>query len=275
MAIIIEYLFIICYNINMFNWFKKKVEIKNEQSIMSSTYVKRGIKIGSEIIVPSNFKCLVFNNGKYYFGLESGKHKISNDKFEPLILAQSKTKRKKYVKMVCHYINLSPQTITIKYKKQNYVVKFNISDSIDFANLMLLYTFKVDGDYAINTMCDILTEGLAWLNGDYTKFDAEFFKDYGITISSFKPENQKDSIFDSRDELLLRNQPGNKIVDSSNTTNPTPTVSHEVEPTTIPEPSEEQVPADMPKVQFPECPKCKNVTRFNTTYCLRCGYKLE
>lgn len=275
MAIIIEYLFIFCYNINMFNWFKRKVELKNEDSIMSSTYVKHGVKVGSEIIVPNNFKCLVYNNGKYYFSLDSGKHKVSNDKFEPLILAQSKTRRKKYVKMVCHYINLNPQTITIKYKKQNYIVKFNVSDTIDFANLLLLYTFKVDGDYATNTINDVFVEGLTWLNGDYSKFDAEFFKDYGITISSFKPENKKDSIFNNQDDLLIRNQPQERNTNLAKTQNTLPNIPQEPAQEDKSVPNTEPTENDMPKVKFPECPKCKNVTRFNTTYCLRCGYKLE
>lgn len=257
----------------MFNWFKKKVEIKNEQSIMSSTYVKRGIKIGSSIVVPSNFKCLIFNNGKFYFGLESGSHKISNDKFDSLIVDQSKTKRKKHVKMVCHYINLSPQSITIKYKKQNYVVKFNISDTLNFSNLMLLYTFKVDSDYTLNTLSDIFVEGLAWLNGDYSKINTDFFENYGITISSFKPENQKDLIFGDKKDLLLQNQPEEQITTASN-----PTVA----PLSNTQKSEienidntKNTPTESPKAQSIECPKCKNITKFNTTYCLRCGYKLE
>ena len=65
----------------MFSWFKRKVELKNENSIMASTYISSGVKVGSEIIVPSNFKCLIYNNGDYYYGLERGKHKVSNDKF--------------------------------------------------------------------------------------------------------------------------------------------------------------------------------------------------
>lgn len=269
----------------MFNWFKGKVELKNEQSIMSSTYVKNGLKIGSEIIVPSNFKCLIFNNGKYYFGLESGKHKVSNDKFESLIIDQSKTKRKKHVKMVCHYINLSPQTITIRYKKQNYVVKFNITDSINFANLLLLYAFKVDNDYTVCTLNDVFTEGLLWLNGDYNKIESNFFEDYGITISSFKPENQKDSIFSSRDELLIKNQSENTIATmqsetTSNIKNTETTNLHEqksdtTNTDTLNTQNTGTPNTNTPNTQFTECPKCKNITKFNTTYCLRCGYKLE
>lgn len=274
MAIIIEYLFIICYNINMFNWFKKKVEIQNEDSIMSSTYIKHGIKVGSEIVVPNNFKCLIFNNGKYYLGLENGKHKISNDKFESLILAQSKTKRKKHVKMVCHYINLAPQTLIINYKKQKYVVNFNISDTIDFANLLLLYAFKVDNDYTVNTLNDVFVEALNWLKGDYDKIDAEFFNDYGLTITSFKPENKKDSIFNNRDDLLINNHSQEKKTSTINSSSTTPTPV-QVTTETITENKPEPTQADTSKTQFPECPKCKNVTKFNTTYCLRCGYKLE
>ena len=258
----------------MFNWFKRKVELKNENSIMASTYISSGVKVGSEIIVPSNFKCLIYNNGDYYFGLESGKHKVSNDKFERLILEQSKTKRKKYVKMVCHYVNLAPQTIVIKYKKQKYAVNFNISDTIDFANLLLLYTFKVDENYTLNTVTDIFVEGLAWVKGDYSKIDTEFFKAYGITINSFKPENKKDSIFASKSDLFHTPSQEKDVTTPAIPPIPTPTLQEQKQEANE-SPSTEPVKVNVPKIEFPQCPKCKNVTKFNTTYCLRCGYKLE
>ena len=44
----------------MFNFFKSKVELKKETSIVSSYHSKKGLKLGSEIIVPPNFELLVF-----------------------------------------------------------------------------------------------------------------------------------------------------------------------------------------------------------------------
>ena len=255
----------------MFNWFNKKVELKNTNSIMSSTYIKKGIKVGSEIIVPPNFKCLIFNNGKYFLGLDSGKHKVSNDKFESLILSQSKTKRKKHIKMVCHYINLSTQTLTIKYKKQNYTVKFKICDTLDFANLLLLYTFKVDDSYTSNTLIDVFTEVLSWLNGDHTKIDAEFLKNYGIYIESFIQDNKKTSLFDNTKDLLIHTSSNKQ--ENNNQVSQTSTTTQSNKPNL--ETNSGGTAEQIPKIEFPQCPKCKNITKFNTTYCVRCGYKLE
>ena len=256
----------------MFNWFKRKVELKNENSIMTSTYIRSGIKVGSEIIVPDNFKCLIFNNGKYYLSLDSGKHKVTSDKFEQLILAQSKIKHKKYIKMVCHYINLSPQTITIKFKKHKFIVKFNISDTLAFANLLLLYTFKVDGNYTLNTLNDIFIEALSWSNGNSSIIDEGFFKDYGITITSFEPENKKQSIFTQNSEsMILNHNHTERKDDALSCQNAVMDKSQPIEQSD----TVKDITSDIPKVKFPECPKCKNVAKFNTTYCLRCGYKLE
>lgn len=257
----------------MFNWFKNKVELKNENSIMTSSYIKRGVKIGSEIIVPNNFKCLIFNNGKYYFSLDSGKHKISTDKFKHLISAQHKTKRKKYAKMVCHYINLSSQSLVVKFKKQKFNVQFCITDTIKFANLMLLYAFKVDNDYTINTLNDVFVEGLLWINGDYNKINAEFFNDYGLTINSFQPENKKQSIFDKQDNLLVNTvekTPQPTIISET----PQDSSTHQTQSAQT-EPISESNHTPSSETKFSECPKCKNITKFNTTYCLRCGFKLE
>ncbi|MBO5910532.1 MAG: hypothetical protein J6Q15_03385, partial [Clostridia bacterium] len=95
----------------MFNWFKSKVELKKETSIMSSFYTKKGLKLGSEISVPNNFQCLIFHNDKCYNTLESGKYKMDKKTFNDLIERQQRRKSNKYIKCVCHYVNLSPQKI--------------------------------------------------------------------------------------------------------------------------------------------------------------------
>ena len=257
----------------MFNWFRKKVELKNENSIMASSSFKRGIKIGSEIDVPQNFKCLIFNNGKYYFSLDSGKHKVTADKFERLIFAQSRTRRKKHVRMICHYINLSPQSIIVKFKKEQYLVKFSINEPLAFANLILLYAYKVDHNYTLNTIHDVFAEALSWLNGDYSKFNTALFNGYGIQVESCLPKNKKQSIFNSNDNLLVSsNDLSASNPNVSTTSNNQPQEPFEQERSSTPPPEDSKT---MSNSQFNECPKCKNITKFNTTYCLRCGHKLE
>ena len=143
----------------MFNWFKSKVELKKHTDIMSSTHIKKGLKIGSDIIVGNNFECLVFYKGKCFNTLTEGKYKLDKKTFPELINAQQKFKFKtKYIKMVCHYINLLNQKLQLKFKKQQFEVDFNINDSFKFACLMLLHSYKVDNDYTLNMLNSMFYE---------------------------------------------------------------------------------------------------------------------
>jgi len=256
----------------MFNWFKSRIELKNENNIMSSICNKKGLKLGSEISVPSNFECLIYNNCKFYFSLASGKHKATNDLFNQLLTRQQKNKHKtKYIKCVCHYINKSTQSIKIRFKKQKYNVTFNITDLNKFAELMLLYTYKVDNDYVQTSLFEMFCELLQWHCGDYRQINQTSLKDYGLTIESFTPisDSKKSSIFDIEtnvaDEKLSKNV---SIFDTTNTND----VQNQPQQTN----ETEQEPKATQSNSNPQtCPRCKNIAKFSTTYCLKCGYKLQ
>lgn len=288
MAIIIEYFFIICYNNNMFNWFKNKVELKNNNSIMSSFFNRTGVKIGSELIVPTNFKALIYYNEKLFYTLDSGKHKIDKQDMSSLIDSQQRNKKKiKNIKFVCHYINTLHQNFELKLKKQTYLINFYVDDIIKFANFMLLYTFKVDSDYVFYNLQDIFGEILTYNNHDCSKISKTSLVDYGIIIESFAPAHQKTSIFNTTEyNLPKQNSPINQStftstqsVEQNNNSSLNTNQVNILTQTQNSKPENNNQVDTLVKTNSSNnlliCPNCKNISKFNTTYCLKCGYKLE
>lgn len=282
----------------MFNWFKTKVELKNNKSIMSSFHNRKGIKLGSEIIIPQDFEGLIFYKEKHYNTLSCGKYKMDKSTFPEIIEKQQKAKSKlKYVKCVCHYISISSQKIEIRYKKQNFTIEFKISNPLSFTNLALLYTYKVDDDYIFTTLYDVFKELLIYVKGDYKQIKSSSLEKFGISIISFLPSNQKLSIFNtsnsdtSTENLNKVSIFSTQISTQNNSIHPNLNkvdTTQQIQSSEIIQPSPEDKSNQNSNTQnnelsehcenksiFPSCPKCNHTAKFNTTYCLRCGYKLQ
>ena len=267
----------------MFNWFKSKVELKNEKWIMSSIDNKNGLKMGSEIVVPDNFQCLIYHKGKCFSSLTGGKYKLEKSTFEHLIKVQQKNKSKiKRVKFVSHFISLSNQQLEFKYKGTKYLVNFIINNTASFANLMLLYSYKVDNSYVINYLAEIFEELLIYCNKEHNKITADALKEYGISIISFSASNDKVSIFSLNSTAKIANTDLN-IVKSKQSSTP-PTHQHNdtnqesinyPAPTSTSTKTQVETTTQLKSVDLPKCPKCGNITRFVTTYCLKCGHKFD
>ena len=265
----------------MFKLFKKKVELKKENSIMHSFYTSKGVKLGIEIDVPDHFEMLVMHKGMLFNTLTSGKYKLDNKTFSELISSQKNRKTKqKYIKAVFHYINLSAQKLKIKFKKQYYCVDFLITDTAKFTDLMLLHTFKVDNEYSFNLLCEIFHELLLYNNGNYKNINEKSLDKFGISISSILPENNKSSIFNNKStsqqsitssqrKALDKNAENNNIKTSNENNKPTETITNKESLTT------QNYQNQISQTQFPQCPNCGNIAKFNTIYCLKCGYKLK
>lgn len=249
----------------MFNLFKKKIELKNEKCIMSTFNNKKSFKIGSEIIVPDNFECLIYHKGKLYNTLTSGKYKLDKSTLPTLIDSQQGNKVKnKYIKFISHYISISKHELVVKFKKQKFAINFHVDNSSKFAELMLLYTYKVDNDYATSYLVDIFKELLIFHKSNYKSISTNSLSDYGIMIDSCVPINEKNSIFQNSttNQATINNanintteiSTANHISQSQPVPNSTPNIN---------------------QIEFPKCPKCENLVKFKTTYCLRCGYKLS
>ena len=258
----------------MFNWFKKKIELKKDTDIMSSISNPNGLKLGSEIIVPDNFECLIFHKSKCYHTLTPGKYKIEQKIFPDLIISQQKSNSKlKYVKCVCHYINKSNQNLEIKFKKQKFEISFAINNSINFVELMLLYTYKVDNDYVLSTLKDIFHELLIYVKGDYKKINSATLNDYGITINNFSPIDKKETIFKSNSKNIDNIKNG---IDTTTSNNMQEKNNKQLKQNLdIKQSNKEDQANKNSNPTLYTCPKCKNVAKFNTTYCLRCGYKIQ
>ncbi|MFQ6723898.1 MAG: hypothetical protein ACLRFE_01005 [Clostridia bacterium] len=258
----------------MFNWFKSKIELKKDTSIMSSTHQKKGVKLDSEIIVPNNFEALIFYHGKLFYTLTSGKHKINNQSFEKLINIQKKHKSKfKYVKFVCHYVNLSIQEFNIKYKKQKYTIKFRIDNSIKFSELILLHTYKVDNNYVIQMLNDMFIELLIYLKADLQQISENSLIEYGIKIDTFTQTSKTNSIFSSCNNI--NNNP--VINDIKNKDLSTHTNNQKLqEDVKSPILENNSMHENETKHNSKNtCSNCGNITKFSTTYCLKCGHKLQ
>lgn len=256
----------------MFNWFKSKVELKSNNSVMSSFYIKKGLKLGAEIVVPDNFECLVFHNSKHYTTLSSGKYKLEEKEFSTLIEKQHKNKKKlKYIKGVYHFVSTSFQKLEIKHKKQKYIIEFNITNSLNFVNFMLLYTFKVDNDYVLNTLNELFKEILAYHKHDYKKITKDSLINLGININNFYPSNKKVSILNSNqiensEKLKVKEEePSSKMIEENKP-------NEEANETNAIKNNENSTNNNS---SINTCPRCGNIAKFNTTYCLKCGYKLE
>lgn len=260
----------------MFSWFKSKVELKNEKWIMSSVDNKHGLKFGSEIVVPDNFECLIYYKGKYFSSLSSGKHKLEKTTFEHLVKSQQKNKSKiKRVSFISHFVSLLNQQVEFKYKNTKYIVNFCITDTIKFADLMLLYSYKVDNSYTYSYLAEIFTELLIHNNKNHTKINSDALKEFGISITSFAPNNSKVSIFSVESPT---NKPQSQNIDTSETRFDTANKTNAQQNETSNQNSTStttEVAVNSKTVNFPKCPKCGNVTRFATTYCLKCGHKFE
>ena len=268
----------------MFNWFKSKIELKKSTDIMSSTHIKKGLKIGSEIIVPNNFQCLIFYKGKCFNTLTEGKYKMDNKIFAELINAQQKLKFKtKYVKLVCHYITLLNQKLVFKFKKQQFEVDFNIAEPIKFASLMLLHTYKVDNDYTLNMLISMFSELLLYIKGDYKKISPSSLESYGIAINSFAPINNKPSIFSKTPKSPIN--PNTEATQTDTNNQIRQDLSSNISDNSLKQTTENNNNnnnntqtsslAENKNTKLHICPNCNNSTKFNTTYCLRCGHKMQ
>ena len=82
---------------------------------------------------------------------------------------------------------------------------------------------------------------------------------YGINLISFNTENK------SSKKNLLFEQKNNKTEIINNPSENANQEKHEE----LPKPVENH------NNIFPSCPKCGHIAKFDTTYCLRCGYKLK
>ena len=258
----------------MFNWFKSKVELKNDKSIMSSFYSKGGVKLGSELVVPQNFKALIYYNEKLYYTLDAGKHKVDNANMASLVDAHKKTKKKlKNIKLVCHYINTTKQNMELTLKKKTYTIDFYIDNVNKFADLMLLYSYKVDNDYVYHTLYGMFIELLTYHSYDYKKINKTSLIDYGIVIESFVLDGKKASIFNNQNNTHHENnakiqQPiPQEIVQPTDKTQPIIESNQSINNT-------ENLHTTSDTKQTHICPNCNNVSKFNTAYCLKCGYKL-
>ena len=243
----------------MFNWFKKKIELKNENSIMSSVCERRGTKLGSEVAVPNNFECLIYCKNKYYQTLSQGKYKIEKSLL-PKLFANNKKKSSKRIKIVLHYVNKSNHKLEIIVKKIKYEIGFIIDDCIKFCTLMLLYNYKVDNDYVKSYLREIFEELIKSYHCNIGEIPQTALFDYGIKIIDLS-NNKKSSIFDNSVNKTSDSQPQDTI---------TP-LDKESETDSINDSIKEEPVSD---ISIKCCPKCKYPVKFDTKYCLRCGHQL-
>ena len=213
--------------------------------------------------------------------MTSGKHKLEKSTFEKLIKFQQKNKSKiKRVRFVAHFISASNQQLEFKHKGTKYTVDFKIDNAIKFAELMLLYSYKVDNSYVVNYLVEIFEELLVNCNKNTNQIKPDSLKEYGLSIISFSGNNSKVYIFNNKANTPTNDTDGNKIQPTiPNQTSQSDTKNLESntqssQSKTFSTPSTDV--ATKPKsVDLPKCPKCGNITKFATTYCLKCGHKFE
>ena len=253
----------------MINIFKKKVELKNDKSLMHSHYEKKGLKLSSEIVVPDDFDCLIYHKGRLLTTVGSGSHKV-DVVARQLIDKHPTTKRKlKYIKIIPHFVSKSPQQLDVKVKNNIYSFEFCVGNSALFAEYVLLYAYKVDHNYTLECVYNCLAELISYVHGQHNRIQPAHLSSLGIKIIEVNAKSNKKSIFNTFDGTISadKEMQTNKIA--------------EVKPEAIITSNQNQLTAEpnqpMPKQEnaAPACPKCGNVTKFQAAYCLKCGHKLQ
>ncbi len=260
----------------MFNLFKKKVALKSSNVLINSIDYKHGIKLGSQISVPSNFECLIFSKGKFYTTLSEGKYIIDKDLLPQLVKRQQKQSKKiKKVKLIAHFVSNSNHQVQIKAKKQKYEVSFCIKDKLKFLDLLLTFTYKINDLYAINYLGEIFVELLTYNKFAHKAIQSSALDSHGICINSFNPMGTKNSIFTSKEfesKPLAAPEPK-----TSNITNQTTDNYHINEPNDTPSAAKAESSYSTHKSALKQytCPHCGQSTKFKTSYCIKCGSTLQ
>lgn len=245
----------------MFNIFKQKVEIKANIKFMQSVQ-NRGIKVGSTIDVPENFLCLIYHNSKFYTCLEAGSHQLEEDLCPKLFKNQRRNGKLKRLSLICHYINISPSSFTFKYKKKEITVDFEITSPRDFAEFILLYSYKTDDIYTQECVKDCLISYIKLLNNSNLQILNNALEIYGLKLSNISFSGN--SIKQNENFDLLPSQ-SNKSYQTSNLSSNTTKLPNQ-NSSSQPSPTNNNITI---------CPNCKTQFKFSTTFCVRCGYKLK
>ena len=133
----------------------------------------------------------------------------------------------------------------------------------------------------LNILNDVFRELLIYVKGDYKQINNTILNDYGIAINTFLPIGHKVSIFNNSYNKLQTNsnqEEKNITTECKNISNTQNDIHKQATSTnTATQSTNDKQPSRTQNKQhtFPVCPKCNNVAKFNTTYCLRCGYKLQ
>lgn len=251
----------------MFNLFKQKIDIKPNIRLMYSVQNK-SFKVGGEIIVPENFVCLIYHNSKFYTSLDAGTHVVENSLCPKLFnkqLFKSKGKNKR-ISLICHYINLTPKPLKFKYKHKEFCIDYELISFKDFAEFILLYSYKTDDAYTEECLRDFALSNIRILNNSNLEILNNIFSKIGLKLNSVEiiaPLKIK-----PKDELDLLN---------STVRSPVSKPSQPVA-TQAPKPSEvsSNLAQQQPQIsQGVTCPNCGIKIKFSTTYCIKCGYKLK
>ena len=134
---------------------------------------------------------------------------------------------------------------------------------------MLLYTYKVDNTYTLQYLSEIFHELLLHNKFNHKSISNSALNEYGIQINSFAPGKAKSSIFNNSSTSL------DKSDDTPNqsTTTEFSNKANEIVPDDNSFKEESSLSKQNPNAYT--CPKCGHVTKFKTTYCIRCGETLS
>lgn len=249
----------------MFSFLKQKIEIKPNIRLMHSIQNK-SFKVGGEIIVPDNFVCLIFHNSKFYTELEAGSHVVERELCPKLFKKQFKAKGKnKRIALICHYINLTPKSLCFKHRHKEIFIDYELTSFKDFAEFILLYTYKTDDCYTEECLRDFVLSNIKILSNSNLEILNSIFSRIGIKLNNVKTTDILK--VKPKDELDLLNTTNQSQQSYSHTQSNAHSPVDPIQPApTNPTPSSQQGYT---------CPNCNAHIKFTTTYCIRCGYKLK
>lgn len=279
----------------MFNLFKKKVELKNTNTLMNSITTGKGLKINSEITVPTNFECLIYYNSKHYITLSSGKHTVNANLLPHLCEKQAKhISKSKRIKFIAHFINLSKQKLKIIIKKKQCLVEFKVINSLKFAEWILLYNYRTDNNYTSVCINDLFREIL--IRTSVIEQVNRIINKFGIAVTQLEYEHIKSSFMENDlldDKVSIFNDASTNILANQNNITANSNINSGLKQESIVNQQNNPRTELIKKEQLSEgsfandalnlsnqpaisqCPKCKTTIKFKTTYCLHCGYKLD
>lgn len=274
----------------LFN-FNKKIKLKNTDEIMT-TLINKNVKLETKIEIPDNYVGLVYYHDYFQFSLPAGTHTMHKDSFYQIVKKnekKNKASKKPTFNFNIHYVSLNDMEMEIAYQKKNksrqkvncvLAIKFKIDQAETFAKEILATSYRTTTDRTSRYLHDWFKQFASKVNfkniTDKQKLiqsATKFFKNYGISILdvSLKTDAINRLYSDNSNDNSHENMEIASFSSSNNTSS-----LNDSQNNMLPNNSNNgSLPQNVVQQNVRFCPRCQSKLLDGSTYCLRCGFKVN